>query len=161
MTTNKKPESKAPDEVTIRRILDAPRDLVFSAWTDPAHVAQWWGPGGFTSTVLAYEMRPGGPMRIDMHGPDGVTYPMDGTVRDVVPPERLVFVAGALDSGGKLMFEVVTTVTFEQLGGKTRLTLNARVGRKSPGADQHIEGMEAGWTQSLERLAAFVEAGPK
>jgi uncharacterized protein YndB with AHSA1/START domain len=158
MTKEKQPAGTALDEVIIIRVFDAPRDLVFKAWTEPGHVAQWWGPGGFTSTVLAWDMRPGGPTRVDMKGPDGVTHPMDGTVREVVPPERLVFVAGALDGAGKLMFEVLTTVTFEQLGGKTRLTLKLRVVRKGPGADQHIKGMKIGWTQSLERLAAFVEA---
>jgi len=161
MTTKKRPAGNPPDEITIRRILGAPRDLVFNAWTDPGHVARWWGPGGFTSTVLAWEMRPGGSLRIDMHGPNGVTYPMDGNVREVSPPERLVFLVGALDAGGKPLFEVLTTASFEQLGGRTRLTLNARVVRKGPGADQHLGGMEVGWTQSLERLAAYVGAGAK
>jgi len=119
------------------------------------------GPGRIHEHGHAWEMRPGGAVRVDMHGPDGVTYPMDGIVREVAPPERFVFVAGALDAGGKPLFEVLTTVTFEQLGEKTRLTMNARVIRKGPGADQHIKGMKVGWTQSLERLAAHVAARVK
>ena len=93
-----------------------------------------------------------------MHAPNGVVYPMNGTMIEVVPPERFVFTAGALDGEGKSMFDVLTTVTFAAQGGKTRLTLNARVTRKTPAADKHIKGMKAGWTQSLERLAGFVAA---
>jgi uncharacterized protein YndB with AHSA1/START domain len=156
MKHERQPARTPPQGVVIHRVLDAPRELVFSAWTDPAHVAKWWGPGGFTSTVIAWDMRPGGSVRVDMHAPDGVTHPMDGTIREVLPPERFVFVAGALDGDGKSIFSVLTTVTFADHGGKTKLTLSARVIRKTPGADQHLNGMKAGWTQSLERLAAFV-----
>jgi uncharacterized protein YndB with AHSA1/START domain len=153
---NRQPARTPPEEVEIHRVFDAPRELVFSAWTDPAHVAKWWGPGGFTSTVIAWDMLPGSPIRIDMQAPNGVVYPMDGTIKEVVPPERFIFTAGSLGGDGKSLFEVLTTVTFADQAGKTRLTLNARVTRKTPEADQHIKGMKAGWTQSLERLAAFV-----
>jgi uncharacterized protein YndB with AHSA1/START domain len=156
VTPKKQPARTPPDEITLSRVLDAPRELVFSAWTDPAHVAEWWGPGGFTSKVIAWDSRPGSPIRIDMHAPNGVVYPMNGTMIEVVPPERFVFTAGALDAEGRSMFDVLTTATFAEQGGRTRLTLNARVTRKTPQADQHIKGMKAGWTQSLERLAAFV-----
>ena len=62
MKTTKQPARRAPDEVTLERTIDAPRALVFSAWTDPAHVAKWWGPGGFTSRVIAWDPRPGRPI---------------------------------------------------------------------------------------------------
>lgn len=154
---DKSPFSRtAPDAVVIKKLIAAPRALVFEAWTDPAHVAAWWGPGGFTSTVIAWDMRPGSPIRIDMRAPNGVVYPMNGTIREVVPPERFVFVSGALDGDGRSLFEVLATVTFADEGGKTRLTLDARVIRKTPEADQYLKGMKAGWTQSLERLDAFV-----
>jgi uncharacterized protein YndB with AHSA1/START domain len=156
MKSMKQPARTAPDEVTLNRVIDAPRALVFSAWTDPAHVAGWWGPGGFTSKVISWDPRPGKPIRIDMVAPNGVVYPMNGTMVEIVAPERFVFTAGALDDAGAAMFDVLTTATFEDVGGRTKLTLNARVTRKTPQADQHIEGMRAGWTQSLERLAAFL-----
>jgi uncharacterized protein YndB with AHSA1/START domain len=161
MKPTKQPTRTAPDEVTLERTIDAPRALVFSAWTDPAHVAKWWGPGGFTSKVIAWDPRPGRPIRIDMIGPNGVVYPMNGNMVEIAPPERFVFSAGALDDAGAAMFDVMTTATFAEQGGKTRITLNARVTRKTPQADQHIKGMKAGWTQSLERLADYVESGPK
>jgi uncharacterized protein YndB with AHSA1/START domain len=78
-------------ELTFTRVLDAPRDVVFRAWTDPAHLARWWGPNGFTSPVCELDIRPGGAIRIDMLGPDGRYFLMGGEYREIVPPERLVF----------------------------------------------------------------------
>jgi len=149
----------APEHIVITKVIRAPRDLVFVAWTDPAHVAKWWGPDAITSEVLAWEMRPGGTIRIDMHAPKGVVYPMSGTIREVVPPERFVFQSGALDAGGKSLFEVLATVTFADQGGETALTLDLHVLSKTPGADRYLLGMKAGWTQSLGRLATLSEAG--
>jgi uncharacterized protein YndB with AHSA1/START domain len=150
----------APDEVVVQRSFDAPRELVFKAWTDPVLLAGWWGPGGFTSIVAAWEARPGGAIRIDMKAPDGTVYPMGGTVREVAPPEKFVFTSGPLDEKGGFLFEILNTVTFEAEGAGTRLTMVARVITKRQGVDHFLMGMRAGWTQSLERLGACV-AGAK
>ena len=146
-------EKVADPEITLTRVFDAPRSLVFRAWTDSEHVARWWGPDGFTAPVCELDARPGGAIRIDMRGPDGTVYPMAGRYREIVPPERLVFISAALDTEGTPLFEVLTTVTFAERGGKTALTLQARVIRTSADAAPYLQGMEAGWTQSLERLA--------
>jgi uncharacterized protein YndB with AHSA1/START domain len=146
----------APDEVVINRSFDAPRELVFKAWTDPALLAEWWGPGGFTSIVTAWDARPEGAIRVDMRGPDGTVYPMGGTVREVSPPGKFVFMSGPLDGKGGFLFEILNTVTFEAEGAATRLTLVARVITKKQGVDHYLKGMRAGWTQSLERLGACV-----
>jgi uncharacterized protein YndB with AHSA1/START domain len=143
-------------EVTLVRVFDAPRQLVFKMWTDPKHMAQWWGPHGFTNPVCEIDARPGGRFRIDMTGPDGTVYPMIGTFREVVSPERLVFVAVAQDGDGKPLLESVTTVTFEDQHGKTKLTVEAKAVGLAPIAPQMLAGMQAGWTQSLERLAEVV-----
>jgi uncharacterized protein YndB with AHSA1/START domain len=95
-STGKLPEG----EVTITRILDAPRELVFKAWIDPQQVRQWWGPGKFTNPVCELDARPGGAIRIVMRGPNGIDYPMSGTFREIVEPERLVFTAVAEDAAG-------------------------------------------------------------
>jgi uncharacterized protein YndB with AHSA1/START domain len=145
-------------ELVITRIIDAPRALVFRAWTGPKHVAQWWGPHGFTNPVCELDVRPGGAIRIDMCGPDGTLYPMSGTYREVVEPGRLVFTSGALDEKGNPLFEVLSTVTFAGQGGGTALTLRARVVKATAGAAPYLAGMEAGWTQTLERLEAYVAA---
>jgi uncharacterized protein YndB with AHSA1/START domain len=75
-------------ELTLVRTFSAPRALVFEVWTDPKHLAQWWGPQGFTNPVCEFDPRVGGAFRIHMRGPDGVTYPMKGIIQEIVPPER-------------------------------------------------------------------------
>lgn len=140
-------------EVTLTRVFDAPRELVFRMWTEPRHMAQWWGPHHFTNPVCEIDARPGGKIRIDMRAPDGTVYPMTGTFREVKPPERLVFVAVAEDQDGNAHLELLTTVTFEDEGGKTRLTVEASAVGFTPAAPQMLAGMDAGWSQSLERLA--------
>ena len=143
-------------ELALTRVFDAPRELVFKVWTDPKHVAQWWGPRGFTNPVCELDLRPRGAILIHMRSPDGIVYPMTGVFQEVVPPERLVFTSAALDSDGNPMFEVLTTVTFAEEGGKTKQILRARVIKKTAQAAPYLAGMEQGWTQSLERLAAYV-----
>ena len=140
-------------ELVLTRVFDAPRELVFKAWTDPKQVAQWWGPHRFTNPVCDLDVRPGGAIRIHMRGPDGTVYPMTGVYQEVVEPERLVFTSAALDADGNPMFEVLTTVTFAEQGGKTKQIMRARVINTTAQAAPYIAGMEQGWTQSLERLA--------
>jgi uncharacterized protein YndB with AHSA1/START domain len=143
-------------ELVLTRVFDAPRELVFKVWTDPKHVAQWWGPKGFTNPFCELDLRPGGAILIHMRGPDGTVYPMTGVYQEVVRPERLVFTSGALDADGNPLFEVLTTVTFTEESGKTKQILKARVIKRTAQAAPYLAGMEAGWTQSLERLAAYV-----
>ena len=91
-------------------------------------------------------------IRIHMRAPDGVVYPMSGRFEEIVEPERIVFVSSALDEKGNSMFDVLNTVIFTEQGGKTTLTLQARVMRATALAPQYLKGMEAGWAQSLDRL---------
>ena len=90
-------------ELVLTRVFDAPRELVFKLWTDPKHVAQWWGPHGFTNLVCELDLRPGGAILIDMRGPDGIVYPITGVYQEVVRAERLVFTSAALDLDGNPM----------------------------------------------------------
>lgn len=143
-------------ELTLTRICGAPRALVFKAWTDPTQLAQWWGPHGFTNPVCEIDARPAGAIRIHMRGPDGTVYPMTGVFREIVESERLVFTSCALDREGNPLFEVLTTVTFAEQGSRMTLTMSARVLNLTAAAAPYVEGMEEGWTQSLERLAAHV-----
>ena len=142
--------------VTFTRLLDAPRDLVWRAWTDPAHLAQWFGPRGFTSSVPELDARAGGALRIVMHGPDGNHYPMKGVFRTVIAPERLVFSNIAIDNDGNHLLESETTVVLEALGAKTRMTLHSYAKGLVAIAPQMLAGMEAGWSQSLDKLGEVV-----
>jgi uncharacterized protein YndB with AHSA1/START domain len=143
-------------DLVITRVFDAPRELVFKAWTDTKHLAQWWGPNGFTNPVCELDARVGGLIRIHMRAPNGIVYPMKGVFEEIDEPERLVFISSALDDKGDSMFDVRNSVTFAEQGGKTILTLQARVIKASAQAPQYLQGMQAGWTQSLDRLGAHL-----
>jgi len=143
-------------EVTITRLVAAPRDLVFRAWTEPAHLARWWGPQGFTNPVCEVDARVGGELRIVMRGPDGTDYPMRGVFREVVAPQRLVFTNFPVDARDRPLMDGLTTVTFAAEGGKTRLTIATRATGLAPVAARMLDGMQAGWTQSIDRLEAYV-----
>lgn len=149
--------------VVITRIFDAPPSLMFRMWTDSTHVARWWGPRGFTNPVCEIDARPGGAIRIVMRSPQGVEHAMTGVFREVVEPERLVFTNIAVDGNGTHLLEGLTTVTFAAHGEKTRLTLETSAAGLVTQAAQMLEGMDAGWNQSVDRLAVYVatiEAAP-
>ena len=137
------------------REFDAPRELVFEAWTDPKHLAQWWGPDGFTTTTSAFDMRPGGVWRFVMHGPDGRDYENRITFDEVVRPERLVYHHGGGDDVEPVQFR--TTVTFEDIGGRTRLTMRG-VFPSAAERDRAIRdyGADKGLVQTLARLGDYV-----
>jgi|SRR5579871_3095934 len=147
----------SPDkELTLTRILKSPRDVVFNAWVDVKHLAKWWGPGDFTNPVCEIDPRPGGKIYIEMKAPDGVVYPMGGEFIEIIKPEKIVFVSGAWDKDGKTIFEVMNTITFEEDGKNTKLTLHAVVDNVTEEAKPYIGGMDEGWSQSLVRLDELV-----
>jgi uncharacterized protein YndB with AHSA1/START domain len=149
--------SPVGQELIITRIIDAPRDLVFKAWTDPKQVAKWWSPKYFTNPVCELDVRPGGAILIHMAGPDGTVYPMKGMYQEIVEPERLVFASSAVeDDAGNPALETLSTVTFEDQGGKTQLTLRVAVVRSTSAAEWALAGMEEGWNQSLDKLVEQV-----
>jgi uncharacterized protein YndB with AHSA1/START domain len=158
MTATVDAKRPANRELVITRIFDAPRSLVFKMWTDPTHMAQWWGPRGFTNPVCDMDVRPGGAIRIVMRGPGGADYPMTGLFNEIVAPERLVLTTAVDDADGNRVLEAHNTVTFAEHGGKTTLTVRARIVKATAAAAPMLAGMEAGWGQSLERLAAHVAA---
>jgi uncharacterized protein YndB with AHSA1/START domain len=138
------------------RVFDAPRDLVFAAFTDPKHLAQWWGPDGFTTTTHTFDFRPGGIWRFVMHGPDGRDYQNRITYAEIVPPERIVYRHGGGDDVEPVQFS--QTLTFEDLGnGKTRLIWHGTF----PSAEERDRvireyGADKGLAQTMARLAEHV-----
>jgi uncharacterized protein YndB with AHSA1/START domain len=142
--------------VDIVRVFDAPRALVWQAWTDPKMMAQWFGPRHFTSSVPELDARAGGALRIVMHGPDGNDYPMKGVFLEVVPPSRLVFTNIALDHDGNHLLEGETTVTLTEQDGKTTMTLKSHAVGRVAIAPQMLAGMNAGWNQSIDKLGELV-----
>jgi uncharacterized protein YndB with AHSA1/START domain len=140
-------------EIVITRLFEAAPEFVFEAWTDPEHLARWWGPEGFTNPVCEMDVRLGGTWRIVMRAPDGTEYPCKGIYLEIVASKRLVFTNIALDNEGTHVLDGLTTVTFEEEDGKTKLTLRTRAVALVPGAVEKLAGMDAGWSMSLDRLA--------
>ena len=143
------------------REFDAPRDLVFEAWTDPEHLSRWWGPTGFTTTTSSFDMRPGGVWRFVMHGPDGRDYQNRITYEEIVRPLRIVYRHGGGEDVEPVRF--TTTVTFEALeaksGGKTRITMRMDFPSAAE-RDRVIKdyGADKGLAQTLTRLNGYVSA---
>jgi uncharacterized protein YndB with AHSA1/START domain len=141
-------------ELTFTRTFDAPRELVFKVWTDPYHVAQWWGPHGLTIPLSKVDARVGGRFEVHMRTPDGTLLPSVGTFHELSPYDRIVFDSNLVDAGGNKLIEVVNTVTLEDAAGKTQMTLHVKVLAAAPEIAGKLATMEQGWTESLERFEA-------
>jgi uncharacterized protein YndB with AHSA1/START domain len=147
-----------PGEFIFRRELPVARAKAFAAWTDAKLLAKWWGPKGFTAPRCEVDAKPGGTIHVDMRAPDGSVEAMRGSFREVVAPERLVFDTSVPDPDGKPI-DVLIVVAFTESGGKTTVTVRARVLRVEPSAAKLLNGMNQGWDESLDRLAASVATG--
>lgn len=149
-------------ELTIVRTFDAPREMVFKAWTDAKMIAQWFGPQGFTNPVAECDPRVGGEIHVVMRANDEIAKamgfrdaPMRGVFQEVDPPKRLVFTNNAVDADDNIVLNGLTTVTFEEQGGKTKMTFHTRAQGTLPQVVFMLQGMEAGWTQSFDKLDAL------
>jgi uncharacterized protein YndB with AHSA1/START domain len=141
-------------EIVVSRVFNAPRELVWEAWTNPKHVVNWWGPRGFTTTIEEMDVRPGGVWKHIMHGPDGANYPNKSIFKEVVRPERIVYSHGGGREGGPGA-SFVATWTFEALAAdKTRVTMRS-VFPSAANRDFVVKefGAIEGGRQTLERLA--------
>ena len=152
-TARSTPKPVATREITVSRTFAAPRALVFGMFTDPKHLAAWWGPHGFTNPVCEADARPGGRILIHMRAPDGNVHPMGGIFHAIEPHDRIVFTSFVDMPDGKRLLEGYNTVTFEDQRGGTRVTVHARAEGYVDFAVQMLRGMEAGWSQSLDKLA--------
>ncbi len=150
-------ESASDREIVISRVLHAPRELVWQAWTEPQHVTNWWGPRGFSTTIKQMDFRVGGIWEHTMHGPDGTNYPNKSTFKEIVPLERIVFLhGGGRETGPGASF--TATWTFETVeDNKTRLT--GRLVFPSAEARDFVVkefGAVEGGKQTLERASEYV-----
>ena len=147
-------------EITLTRLVDAPREIVFQAWTDPAHLARWFAPEGFTVFECRADARVGGRWKLTMRANDalaariGRDHPAGGEYLEIERPTRLVFTNDALDATGNVVVEGLTTVTFEDVGGATRLTLHTRAAGTGERVSFMLSGMEQGWSETLMKLSA-------
>ena len=147
--------STAEHELVITRIFDAPRELVFRAWTEPDRSVRWWGPQGFTAAHWEMDPRPGGAYRVCMRSPEGTVHWQRGVCREVVEPERLVFTFAWEDKDGRSGHETVVTVNFAEHGAKTKLTLHQAVFETVTARDLH----RGDWASALDCLAEYLAQG--
>jgi uncharacterized protein YndB with AHSA1/START domain len=160
-------EIKNKEAITITRVFDAPRDLVWKAWTEPEHLKRWWGPKNFTAPVSKIDLRVGGKYLFCMRGPDGKDYWSTGVYREIVPLERIVVTDSFADEKGNVVpasyygmagdfpLELLVKVTFEELGNKTKMVLR----HEGIPSGMMRELTEAGWSESFDKLAESIVAG--
>ncbi|MCK9342331.1 MAG: SRPBCC domain-containing protein [Massilibacteroides sp.] len=153
----------------IQRIFAASRDRVWKAWTDPELIVQWWGPADFTAPVIKVELREGGRYLYAMRSPEGQEFWSTGEYREIVPMERLVFTDSFADAEGNVVpastygmsadwpRELLVTVTFEEHGGGTKVTLR----EAGIPAGETLDMAEAGWNESLDKLARVLGGAAK
>jgi uncharacterized protein YndB with AHSA1/START domain len=161
MSLNVDTATAEPEEarsIVIERVLNAPRELVFSAFTSAEHLAHWWGPTGFSITTFAFEFSPGGVWRFVMHGPDGRDYQNRQVFEVIEPPARIVARHGGGDDGDDVEpASHETRITLEPEGEKTRLTWRlvfVSVAERDRIAREY--GAVEGGQQTVGRLAAYV-----
>lgn len=171
-TINRLAEHIARERIVfkISRVFDAPRDLVWRAWTDPTLLPQWWGPKGFKVTYHKLDLRPGGTFHYCMQSEQGQEMWGKFRYREIEKPNRLIFINSFSDKEGNITrhpgaeqwpLEMLSTITFEDENGKTKVTIrwepiNATPEEEKVFADNHAS-MQGGWTGTLERLVQFLE----
>jgi uncharacterized protein YndB with AHSA1/START domain len=141
------PERNSPPDLHMTRTFDAPRRLVFEAWSKPEHVERWFTPKPLTTPRCKMDFRTGGKFYLVMRMPDGIEFPMDATYTEVTPPEKIAF--SATIHGG---VDVRTTVTFTEHDGKTTLDVHQTYSKEGDAT----RGAVQGWTATLNQLAVVV-----
>ncbi|HXN32601.1 MAG TPA: SRPBCC domain-containing protein [Polyangiaceae bacterium] len=141
-------EQRKPLDLVITRVFNAPRHLVFEAWTKAEHVSRWFAPRPLTMSSCKVDFRPGGVFRFVMHAPDGTAYPFEGAFREIVAPARIVF-TGTIHEGNA----TATTLTFAEHDGKTTLTMHQTYTFESDAT----RGAKQGWTMTLDQLGEHLE----
>jgi uncharacterized protein YndB with AHSA1/START domain len=156
---------QAEQNLAITRVINAPRELVFKAWTDPEMFKKWWGPHGFTTPVCEIDFRPGGKILFCMRSPDGKDYWNGGVYRKIVEPSLIVTSDYFADEKGNKVSpavygmvgefpdELEITIRFDKVDGKTRLTMEQSI----PLSIAQRIGAPRGWNQSFDKLAEYLE----
>ena len=140
------------------RSFDAPRDLVFAAWTEPERMKLWWGPKGWTIPFSEADLRPGGAFRYAMRSPDGQEHVVEGVISEIEPPSRFVTVSELGGDGNHPPVRVVTAVTFEARGESTLVRIETSASGGAETIDAATEGMVEHWGEHLDRLRDHLAA---
>jgi uncharacterized protein YndB with AHSA1/START domain len=164
--TEIKETSKKTNELVITRIFDAPRERIWKAWTEPEQMMKWWGPKLFTAPVCKIDFRIGGKYLFCMRSPDGKDYWSTGVYKEIVPNEKIVCTDSFADENGNVVLathygmgedfprEMTVTVTFEDAGGKTKMTL---VHSGMPAGDMSKMAGQ-GWNEQFDKLVELLKS---
>lgn len=144
-------------ELIISRTIDAPRDLVWRAFSEPEHLVHWWGPNGFTNTFHEFSFEENGVWRFMMHGPDGTDYPNKIIYREIKKPERIVYDHSGDGEAEWKDHRFTSTITLEDLGSKTKVTLHMVIETAQELEKMKKFGAVEGGQQTLGRLDAYVQ----
>ena len=172
MNGNHDPAATADREFVITRTFDAPRDLMFRAWTEEERLKRWWGPKGFTLAACKIDLRPGGVFHYCLQSPGGNEMWGKWTFREVAAPERIVFVSSFSDAEGNMVrapfsdtwpLEVFSTLTLEERDGQTTVTMRCIAMNATEAERATFEGMfdsmKIGWGGTLDQLAEYLAQG--
>ncbi len=151
METNKKNNPAAGRELFIARLLNAPRELVWEVWTNPEHIANWWGPDGFSNTINKMDLQPGGEWNLVMHGPDGTDYKNKSIYKEVTEPERIVYEHVSAT-------KFLASINFIEKGKKTLIEWGMLF-ESTEQLEQVVKSFKAdeGLKQNIEKLEKYLE----
>ena len=142
--------------LNIKRTIEASRQAVWDAWTIPEQFKKWYMPAPFSVPSCEFDLRPGGKLKVDTKGPDGVIMPMVGEFIVVNEPEKLVMTNSPLGPDGNKLFEIQHTLILNETNGQTMMDLTSEVLSAGPNSEQFLSGMEPGLKQALDQLARLV-----
>jgi uncharacterized protein YndB with AHSA1/START domain len=145
-------EATAERELVITRVLDAPRELVYRCWTEPDHLAKWWGPEGFRGSSITVNPVEGGAWRFCMRNAEGEEHWASGVYLEVVPPERLVFSLRWDPEEDRPLEDTLVTVTLADRDGKTEMTFHQSGFVTDDSRDDHVTG----WRSTFDGLASHL-----
>jgi len=148
-------------ELTLTRIFNIPKQVLWEYWTDPVLISKWWGPEGFTTPISQLDVRPGGKIYLVMEDSQGLIkkgsrYPMTGVFQEVTKPEKIVYTSSAI-MNDKPILENLVIVVFAEQDEKTKMTVRIVVTKTTSEAEMPLQGMEMGWNQSLDKLKNLLE----
>jgi uncharacterized protein YndB with AHSA1/START domain len=139
-------------QLTITRVFDAPRSLVFKVWTQPEHFSRWLGPKDFTAIACHMNVQVGGMYRACIRSPEGNDHWMQGIYREIIEPERLVFTFAWEDENSQPKHETLVTVTFEEQNNKTLMTFQQAIFESTESRNSH----NTGWSECFDRLEVYL-----
>jgi len=146
------PQELEERTLVLSRVFDAPRALVFKVWTQPEHLARWWGPRNYTVISYKADVRVDGSFRFGVRSPENTEHWAHGTYREIVPPERLVFTTAWEHPDGSPKHETLVTLTFAEQGDKTKLTLKQTQFESVTSRDLH----RGGWSSTFDLLEQYL-----